>query len=202
MDCSICLEEMEIYANISVLPCGHQFHSFCYSRYRGYVCPVCRIPNMRKKVDTIMVNNKYLFEWNNRDFSSYIKFVDEKKNLIEEKRKELKEKLEVEKKKRLIDTISSFYFKNLNQIRYNIFRNITNCNDEFVVLYSKFGDTYNEYPLIFLLKGPKDDSLIKGVDFLLQLVSKDFRCFSFFVKNNRGSMCYEVTAKRLPRQDN
>ena len=194
MDCSICLEEVKIYSNISILPCGHQFHSICYSNYKGYVCPLCRVPSMRKKVDTIMLNDKNLFEWSDRDFSSYIRFINEKKHLVDFKRKELKKQLQEEKKIHLNGCIKKFYSKNLNQIRYNLLKNTTNYNTKFPVFCCKFGEVYDEYPVIFLLKGPRKDS-VEGVEYLLELIQKDFRSFSFYVKNNTGSMCYELIAK-------
>ncbi len=191
---------MKLYSSISILPCGHQFHSICYNHYRGYVCPMCRVPNMKKRVDTIMLNDKNLFEWTDIDFSSYMKFINEKKHIIEFKKKELKKQLEEEKKIHLNDCIKRFYFKNLNQIRYNLLKNITNYNKEFSVLYCRFGDVYEEYPIIFLLKGPKkDNEQTPGVDYLLQVVQKNFSSFSFYVKNNRGSMCYELMAKLKDR---
>lgn len=202
MDCSICLEAIQMCSNISILPCGHQFHALCYSYYKGYVCPMCRIPNMRKKVDTIMLNDKNLFEWTNADFSSYMKFINEKKHIVNIKRRELKEQLATEKRKKINKCVTSFYFKNLSQIRYNLLKNITSNKNEFPVLFCNFGDTYDEYPVIFLLKGPKkqkDD--IEGIEYLLQLIEKNFKSFSFYIKNNRGSMCYEVIAKTCLARD-
>lgn len=198
MDCSICLEVIKIFDCISVLPCGHEFHSVCYNDYRGHVCPMCRIPNMRKKVDTVKISDKYLFEWVGNDFASYINFVDEEKHLLEQIRKKLKMELRDIRRKKLNECIKQFYFKNLNQIRYNMLKNITEGNSCFPVLYCKFGDVYENYPIIFLLKGPREEQEeMKGVDFVLQLIQKDFALFSFEIKNNRGSMCYEVIAKRV-----
>lgn len=44
-DCAICLEEIRLFSNISILPCRHGFHIDCIQELTNshhYNCPVCR----------------------------------------------------------------------------------------------------------------------------------------------------------------
>ncbi len=197
MDCAICLEDVKLYSCISVLPCGHSYHSMCYSLYNGSVCPLCRSPNMREKFDTIMINSKYLYEWTKDDFNSYISFVNERRDLIEMKRNELKNQIHMKRIEKVRDCIDFFYIKKKNEISYNVIKNISNGVHRFVVLNLKFGDVFRGYPLIFLVAGPKnqEDYFHKnGIKGFLEKLSDDFPLIQFKIKNNKNTMCYELLA--------
>ena len=42
--CSICMEDLYSQATLQLPRCGHDFHSDCFSQYKGLVCPLCREP--------------------------------------------------------------------------------------------------------------------------------------------------------------
>lgn len=198
MDCCICLEDIEIHSYISIIPCGHLFHALCYNNYKGYVCPICRTANMRNKVDTIMVNKKPLYDWSKDDFNTYIEVLDSSKELINFKKNEMIEQMELQKRSDISKHIKFLYDKNLSHIRYNILKNITDCSKNFTILYIKFGEMHVEYPLVFLIKGPvkqKNYFKSKNIKSFLDYLMEDFPMFNFKIKPNRNIMCYEIKAQ-------
>ena len=46
VDCSICMDELELGAEVAVLPCNHYFHHPCIESWLKLhdTCPVCRKP--------------------------------------------------------------------------------------------------------------------------------------------------------------
>lgn len=199
MDCCICIDDIPENSYISILPCGHLFHAICYSNYNGYMCPLCRSPNIGGKIDTLMYHKKSLFEWTNDDISSYISFLEENKELIKSKKKDMDTYLENKRREEISMHIRSFYEKNLNQIRYNIIKSITKNHNSFTVLYLKYGEIHEDYPLIFLIKGPsneKDYFKDRNIKSFLEYINEDFPIFNFTIKSNNYSMCYEIKAKK------
>lgn len=184
MDCSICLQDIQLFSCVSILPCGHTFHSSCYSQYRGNTCPLCRLPSMNRKVNTVMNISKNLFEWTADDFACYTKFVDNNEEFIKDKKNEI-----------LNECVNIYYNKKLTEIKYNIVDNTTNRKNNFVVLCCRFGDFFQDYPVIFIVNGPKYAS--KKFHTVLDFLNRDFPMFKFFVKKNNNSMCYEIIAKKF-----
>jgi hypothetical protein len=159
---------------------------------------------MKEKIDTIMINSKCLYEWTNEDFTSYIKFTKEKKELITNKKEELKIEILNKRLQDIKNSIQLFYKRKKDEIRYNILKNISNCNSKFTALSLKFGDTFKDYPVIFLLKGPKNDEdyLSKyNIKNFLEILKQDFYMFDFHVISNRNTMTYEVIASNLIQLD-
>lgn len=198
MECSICLDEIKLYSYIATLRCGHSFHSVCFRMYKDQLCPLCRLPTSIYKIDSIMVNNKSLYEWSRDDFYYYIDFTRNKKEIIIEKKKEFHNEIILKKNEELDSTIRTFYKKKINEIKFNILKNIEKNKKKFTVIYCVFGDKYNNYPLVYLLNGPKNQKNYfknKNIKSFIDHIKQDFPILNCTIKTNKDIMCYEVVVE-------
>jgi hypothetical protein len=48
-ECIICLDEMRPGTNVSLISCGHVYHTWCLNSWflRKKLCPICRGPSLK-----------------------------------------------------------------------------------------------------------------------------------------------------------
>lgn len=173
-ECSICITEMTVLDSITILHCGHNFHSLCFSKWRSMKCPECRRENS-EKVDISHKINKRFLEWSGEDFYDYSVFIRTNPEIIN-RRKAIG----------IQSCIKELYSNSIQSIRFIVLKNINDGKTNFMI--SSFGRSkvFNGHPYIFLVAGPLGGTYFKEnkIKSLKDILNSEFKNFHFYIKKD------------------
>jgi hypothetical protein len=143
MDCAVCQDKFKIFDLVYLADCGHHFHNLCFLRSKSEKCHICRrvildsFNFFTTSADFDFFNNSN----DNNSFTEQIAFTRDRHRDIEEqdineKRIIYKEKINNQK-----FIIYDFFKSNLHNFKFKI----------------SYDEKYKNLPVVFILKGPKND---------------------------------------------
>jgi hypothetical protein len=162
MECSICLKPYIIFDYVKMFDCGHYLHDLCFMRSPDMSkCPICRRV-INSKVSFCLSESSFdIFSCDDIQFRQQLMFIHKYRNLMEVKKQINEHEIEREQILKQTEVIDRFFTVHLPMMKYNVIKKVINLDEKLrTVLYSAhFGDKFMDIPIVFILKGPKDDEL-------------------------------------------
>ena len=184
MDCSICLDKIKCLDLVRLLDCGHQFHNMCVLRNSGGRCPMCRHLTMDTVAYCISNENFNFFELDSSLFNKQIDCLKDSRRIIRDREYMDAVELTIEKNIKHQNVIDAFFKSQINLIKFKILKATKEQLSCIDIHESNYGEAFNEYPLIFLLKGKRGcENYFKdrGVVSLTERIHEYFKILSIFV---------------------
>lgn len=156
--CVLCLEKFKIYDLLKITDCGHYYHNYCMLKYNNSNCAICR----RLYGDSFC----FLFAGNTETdiinpetdgFKILNDFNRQNTNLIEYKKKEDNEKIEIEKLQEHQKIFYSFIKTYLLSFRYKILKASSQGKNCATIYSCDFHEEFQGLSLLYILKGTKDE---------------------------------------------
>jgi hypothetical protein len=124
-------------------------------------CPICRRV-INSKVSFCLSESSFdIFSCDDIQFRQQLMFIHKYRNLMEVKKQINEHEIEREQILKQTEVIDRFFTVHLPMMKYNVIKKVINLDEKLrTVLYSAhFGDKFMDIPIVFILKGPKDDEL-------------------------------------------
>lgn len=189
MDCNICLDKLRCLDLVRLLDCGHQFHNICFLRNEGATrCPMCRHLIVDTVTYCISNENFNFFELDSHMFNEQIEHINNSRDIIQ--KREYMDNLEVleEKIKEQQDVIDKFFKEHLNFFKFKILKAVKTGNSCVDIYQSDYREEYENYGIIFLLKGVPGDTNYFRNKGIVSIVDKLYEYFSvqniFIISDN------------------
>lgn len=188
MDCSICLDKIKCLDLVRLLDCGHYFHNICFLRNsESDRCPMCRHLILDTVSYCISNENFNFFELDRYMFNEQIKCIKETGDIIE--KREFYDNITVsnEKIEKQQRAINKLFKDNLNSFKFKILK-ASKDGAVYVDIYTaKYGEIYEDYQVIFLLKGRRGEENYFHDHGIISIIDKIYNYFdvcSVFVNSD------------------
>lgn len=185
MDCSICLDKINCLDFVRLLDCGHHFHNMCFLRDNGTVrCPMCRHLTSDSVAYCISNENFNFFQIDSTMFNDQIECIKTNRDVM--KKQEYIDNLLISREKcvKLQCTIDKFFKEHINIFKFKILKAVKDEEICIDLYEADYGDSFEEYPIIFLLKGRRGQDnyfRIHGITSIIDKLYEYFRLTNIFI---------------------